>query len=334
MNETLSQSEIEALLSSLSTGDAGGTDPASSFGTSESGKRLKKNTVYEVYDFRRPDKFSRDQLRTLQMVNETFARLCTTNLSAYLRTPIHIELVSIEQVPFEEYTRSLANSVFIIINTPPLSGQSVVEMEFPLMFTLLDRLLGGPGRIIERNSLTEIERPLALTLAERTLVALKGAWESILHLDPQIEVIETSAQFVQIAPPSDIVITALMEARIGEQRGAMSLCIPHMVIKPITPKLSSQKWIASAGKRASTHNKQVISGQLRNTHVECMVRLGAARLTVKQLLELKPGDLLTLNTEVSDKVDIILHGRRKFQGRPAIKNKRLVVSITDVLTED
>lgn len=335
MNETLSQSEIEALLSSLSANDPGESTHGSPFDASESGsKRLMKTAMYEVYDFRRPDKFSRDQLRTLQMVHETFARLCTTNLSAYLRTPIHVELVSIEQVPFEEYMRNLTNSVFIIINTPPLSGQSVVEMEFPLMFTLLDRLLGGTGRIIERNSLTEIERPLVLTLAERALVALKGAWESILHLDPQIEVIETSAQFVQIAPPSDIVITALMEARIGEQRGAMSLCVPHMVIKPITPKLSSQKWIASSGKRASTQNKQIITGQLRNTHVECVVRLGATYLNVKRLLELKPGDIITLDCEVSDKVDILLHGRRKFQGRPAIKNKRLVVNITDVVTED
>lgn len=305
------------------------------FGTPDNvNKRLKKDVAYEVYDFRRPDKFSRDQLRTLQMVHETFARLCTTNLSAYLRTQIHVELISIEQVPFEEYTRNLTHSVFMIFNTPPLSGQSVIEMEFPLMFALLDRLLGGTGRIIERNSLTEIERPLALTLAERTMAALKSAWESILHLDPQIEVIETNVQFMQIAPPTDIVITALMEARIGDQRGAMSLCIPHLVVKPITPKLSSQKWIASAGKRASAHNKQIIGGQLCNTHVECVVQLGTAHLKLERLINLKPGDLITLDTETSGKVDILLHGRCKFQGRPAIKNEHLVVSITDIVTED
>lgn len=335
MSDILSQSEIENLLASLASEDGGALEDApAAGGLSELSKRARKSMVFEAYDFRRPDKFSRDQLRTLQMVHETFARLCTTNLSAYLRIPIQVELISLEQVPFEEYLRSLTQSVFVVLNTPPLAGQSVLEMEFPLMFTFLDRLLGGTGRAIERNSLTEIERPLATTIAERTLIALRAAWESILPLEPQIDSLETSAQFVQIAPPSDIVITVLMEARIGDQRGALSLCVPHMVIKPITPKLSSQKWIASSGKRNSPHNRQLLKYQLRNTSLEGVAQLGKTKMNVQQLLNLKPGDVLPLDAPVHRPIDLLIRGRRKFQGKPAVKNKRLVLTITDVLYEE
>jgi hypothetical protein len=188
LSEILSQAEIEALLASLAAEDSSGGDfgapvaaPVGGMGTS------RKPISYEVYDFRRPDKFSRDQLRTLQMVFETFARLCSTNLATYLRTPVHIELISLEQIPYEDYLRSLKQSAFIVFSAPPLSGEAVLEMEFALVFTMLDRLLGGMGKPIARNAFTEIEKPLVLALAERMLMAYRNAWESILQVDPKIE---------------------------------------------------------------------------------------------------------------------------------------------------
>ncbi|MCS7066378.1 MAG: hypothetical protein NZL85_08925, partial [Fimbriimonadales bacterium] len=215
MSEILSQAEIEALLASLASDAPAGALASEEALSSPVAARQKRSSVaYEVYDFRRPDKFSRDQLRTLQMIFETFARLCATNLATYLRVPVHIELISLEQIPYEDYLRSLRQSAFIIFSAPPLSGESVLEMEFSLVFTLLDRLLGGPGRPVERATFTDIERPLVLALGERMMLAFKSAWESILQVDPHIEGMETSAQFVQIAPPSDIVIAALMEARV------------------------------------------------------------------------------------------------------------------------
>ncbi len=336
MSEILSQAEIEALLASLAAEDSPASDfnapVATPVGGSTSTKR--KPIAYEVYDFRRPDKFSRDQLRTLQMVFETFARLCSTNLATYLRVPLHIELISLEQIPYEDYLRSLKQSAFIVFSAPPLSGEAVLEMEYALVFTMLDRLLGGVGKPIERAAFTEIEKPLVLALGERMLMAFRSAWESILQVDPKIETLETSAQFVQIAPPSDIVITVLLEARIGERRDAMSLCVPHMVIKPITPRLSSQNWVSSAGKRATPLLRRALTQHLYRTTVTCHARLGKTRLRLNDLLQLKVGDILPLDTPVNGKIDLLVENRVKFRGKPAVRNRRLVVSITDVVSEE
>lgn len=335
MSEILSQAEIEALLASLSAEESAGGDfgtpvaaPTGGMGPS------RKPIAYEVYDFRRPDKFSRDQLRTLQMVFETFARLCSTNLATYLRTPVHIELISLEQIPYEDYLRSLKQSAFIVFSAPPLSGEAVLEMEFALVFTMLDRLLGGVGKPIGRIAFTEIEKPLVLALAERMLMAYRSAWESILQIDPKIESLETSAQFVQIAPPSDIVITVLMEARLGERRDAMSLCVPHMVIKPITPRLSSQNWVSSAGKRTTPLLRRMLIQHLQRIAITCHARLGRTRIRLSELLQLKVGDTLVLDTPATGKIDLLAENRVKFRGKPAVRNRRLVVAITDVVSED
>ncbi|MEO0250091.1 MAG: FliM/FliN family flagellar motor switch protein, partial [candidate division WOR-3 bacterium] len=169
--------------------------------------------------------------------------------------------------------------------------------------------------------------------AERILMTLRGAWESILSLDPRVEELETSAQFVQVAPPNDIVITVVLEGRVGEQRGAMSLCIPYMVIKPITPKLSSRRWIASSGKQSSHQSRQLISAQLNHVTLPCIVRLGSTRLRLQQLLNLKVGEILVLNTPVHGTAEIWIGGRVRFRGRPAVRNRKLVLAITEVVSE-
>lgn len=334
MSEILSQAEIEALLASLASEEPSPTPSAPAVGGAGGSRSAKRTIAYEVYDFRRPDKFSRDQLRTLQMVFETFTRLCATNLATYLRVPVHIELISLEQIPYEDYLRSLKQSAFLIFSAPPLSGESVLEMEYALVFTLLDRLLGGIGRPIERNAFTEIERPLVLNLGERVLMAFRSAWESILQIEPQIESMETSAQFVQIAPPSDIVITVLMEARVGDRRDAMSLCIPHMVIKPITPRLSSQNWVASSGKRTTSFIRQALTQHLNRTAMTLTARLGRTTIRLRDLLALQVGDTLVLDTLVKGDIDLLVEDRVKFRGRPAIRNRRLVVNITKVVSEE
>ncbi|MCS7065531.1 MAG: flagellar motor switch protein FliM [Fimbriimonadales bacterium] len=333
MSEILSQAEIEALLASLASEAPAGAIPEEGVSSPVAARQKRSSVAYEVYDFRRPDKFSRDQLRTLQMIFETFTRLCATNLATYLRVPVHIELISLEQIPYEDYLRSLRQSAFIIFSAPPLSGEAVLEMEYSLVFTLLDRLLGGPGRPVERVAFTDIERPLVLALGERMMLAFKSAWESILQIDPHIEGMETSAQFVQIAPPSDIVIAALMEARVSDRRDAMSLCVPHMVIKPITPRLSSQNWVASAGRRTTPLLRQAITQHLRNSSLTCVARLGSATMRLRELLALKEGDLIVLETPASGAIDLLVEGRRKFRGKPAIRNRRIVLSITQVIQE-
>lgn len=349
MSEILSQAEIEALLNSLNPeGDASpapggsgaganaprpaaGGSPLSFAPASKPGSRAA--IAYEVYDFRRPDKFSKDQLRTLQMLHETFARLAGSGLSAYLRAPVNIDLISLEQVPYEEYLRSINQSVFTITSLPPLTGQAVLEIEFGLIFTMIDRMLGGPGKAINRTVLTDIERPLVRQIIERMFQALKSAWEGVVIVNPGVEGMETSSQFVQIAPPNDIVVTILFEVKVGQQRSAMSLCIPYLVLKPITTKLSAQKWFANSNRRNSAASRRQLSYQVNQSAVDCSVRLGKTKLRVREFLSLKPGDIVRLDQKTEHDLTLMVSDVPKFHGRPALQGKKLIFAVNQPIAE-
>lgn len=346
MVEILSQEEIEALLASL-TSDGGeenashtDTPPVPTLHTipdsSSTHRRDEKRSVaYEIYDFRRPDKFSKDQLRTLQMLHETFARLFSSSLSAYLRVPTHVDLVSVEQVPYEEYMRSLTSSIINIFSMPPLTGQAILEVEFNVILSMIDRLLGGPGNMVKNtNALTDIEQALTESIINRALKELKTAWEGVVQFNPRRESMETQAQFIQIVPSSDIVVSILFEVKIGELRGAMSLCIPYLLLKPITSKLSAQRWFASHVKRRTGLHSQQLARQLRNTFVNCTCRLGQTRITVRELIALKVGDTLVLDRKASDEVDFLVGNSVKFRGRPGTSGKKIALHINRVVTGD
>jgi flagellar motor switch protein FliM len=340
VSDILSQAEIEALLNSLgneSEADAGvGSTPAAAPGlTPPSGAaaraQFRQSVAYEVYDFRRPDKFSKDQLRTLQMLHETFARLAGSGLSAYLRTPVNIDLISLEQVPYEEYLRSINQSVFTVMSLPPLTGQAVLEIEFGLVFSIVDRMLGGPGTSINRSVLTDIERPLVRQTIERMFNALKSAWEGVVVVNPGIEGLETSSQFVQIAPPNDIVVTILFEVKMGQQRSAMSLCIPYLLLKPITTKLSAQKWFVNSSRRHSPANRRMLSFQVQRSLVDASVSLGQAKLRVREFMSLTPGDIIRLDQRTDHDLTLLIGNVPKFGGKPALRGKKLVFSVSEPL---
>lgn len=290
--------------------------------------------AYETYDFRRPDKFSKDQLRTLQMLHETFARHATSGLSAYLRSPISIELVALEQVPFEEYMRSLNRSVFAKLALMPLNGNAVLEVEFGLVFAIVDRLLGGPGRPLSRTVLTDIERPLISQTFDRMLAALQNAWEGVVVVKPTIESIETSSQFVQIAPPNDIVVSILFEVKVGNLRGAMSLCIPYLILKPITAKLSAQKWFASTNRRANDLARRQLANQIAQASVDCSVHLGHARVSFRDFLALNEGDTLILDRRTHHDLILKVGGIPKFYGQAAKDGNRVVFTISKPVPQE
>lgn len=333
MSNILSQAEIEALLHSLSEGGADApTAQASPSGApmaTPHGRGARQPMAYEIYDFRRPDKFSKDQLRTLQMLHETFARLAGSGLSAHLRSQVQIDLISLEQVPYEEYLRSITQSVFTIMSLPPLSGQAVLEIEFSLVFSMIDRMLGGPGKGINRNVLTDIEKPLVRQTIDRMFSALKVAWEGVVIVNPSMEGMETSAQFVQIAPPNDIVVTILFEVKIGSQRGAMSLCIPYLVLKPITTKLSAQTWFASNSRKHSPQARRMLVSQVQQSTVDCAIELGRTELPFHDFLRLKPGDVLRLNQGAHKDLRLLVQGVPKFEGKPALNGNRLVFAVSN-----
>lgn len=349
MSEILSQAEIEALLTTMGQADQADASAASDHATQSAdnsvsigfnvptnfvNKRATKHPITcEPYDFRRPDKFSKDQLRTLQMLHETFARLSGSSLSAYLRTPVSIDLISLEQVPYDEYLRTINQSVFTIMSLPPLAGQAVLEVEFSLIFSIIDRMLGGPGKAITRTMVTDIERPLIRQIVERMFAALKASWEGVVIVNPGIEGIETSAQFVQVAPPNDIVVTILFEVKVGGQRGAMSLCIPYLVLKPITTKISAQKWFAAGNKKQTQQARKLLTYQVNHLGVECAIELGRTKLMVDDFLGLKVGDTIRLDRKADRDVTMLVGGTPKYEGRPALQGNSLVFTITGVWEE-
>jgi len=345
LSEILSQAEIEALLSSLQ-GDgsesdyapapepgnpatpSGGTLSAQSPAPSIGGREIRGAVDIEPYDFRRPDKFAKDQLRTLQMLHETFARLFAGSLSGYLRVPVHVDLVSVEQIPYDEYMRSLTSSIINVFSMAPLSGQAILEVEFNIILSMIDRLMGGPGSMTKSNSvLTDIERALTESIVDRALREFFTAWEGIAQFTPRREIMETQSQFVQIVPPNDVVVSILFEIKVGDLRGAMSICIPYQVLKPVTPKLSAQRWFASSVKKNSGKHAAVLARRLAKTQVVCTVRLGSTVLSVDNVLDLKVGDVVPLQRGKDDEVEIIVGNCTKFLGKPGIRGKKLAVYV-------
>ncbi len=346
MAEILSQAEIEALLSSLAgdgSVEAPDEEPVRSKNAQSSPavsavpavRRDNKSPVsYEVYDFRRPDKFAKDQLRTMQMLHETFARLFASSLSAYLRVPIHVDLISVEQVPYDEYMRSLTSSIINIFSMAPLAGQSILEMEFNVMLSMIDRLLGGPGSMIKNTSvLTDIEKALTESIINRALKDFRTAWEGIAQFTPKRETMETQAQFVQIVPPNDVVVSILFELKMGNLRGAMSICIPYLLLKPITGKLSAQRWFSSTVRKNKGKHALALAGRLQKTDLELRVRLGKASLSVQQLLDMSVGDVILLNRKQSEEVEVLVGNKTIYFANPGIRGKKLAVHITRVHPE-
>jgi flagellar motor switch protein FliM len=345
--EILSQAEIEALLASLtSDGESVDPDPASesvpfSRGGGASPSPLtprsdgRRTIAYEPYDFRRPDKFSKDQLRTLQMLHETFARLFASSLSAYLRVSTHVDLVSVEQVPYNEYMRSLTTSIINVISLEPLEGQAILELEFNVVLAMIDRLLGGPGNMVKNTTvLTEIEKALTESIIQRALKDLRSAWDSVIVLSPKRESMETQSQFIQIVPPNDTIVSILFEVKVGDLRGAMSLCIPYLMLKPITTKLSVQRWFSASMSDSLGENVAKLIQRLERAKVTCVCRLGSARITVNELVQLEVGDTVVLDRKSTEEVDLLIGNSVKFRGKPGTAGRKVALHVNRIAVDE
>ncbi len=300
--------------------------------------------AYEPYDFRRPDKLSKDHIRSLQMLHENFVGFFMSSLAGYLRAQVEVELVSVEQVPYDEYIKTISGSLLNILNVDALGGQAIFEMDFGIFFSMLERLLGGKGssgKIV--RDLTDIEKVLASNMTELALNDLKTAWETVLPLDFVVASMETSPQFVQIVPGNDTVVLVLFNIRMGEFQGAMSLCIPYLLIKPILNRLSAQRWFVSDRKKNAAAHGRLLAERLNTTTVPCIARLGLASLTVADIAGLEVGHIVPMRVcpaeEVSGPapkgklgtVDLLVGSQVKFRGRTGLRGQNLAVQIEQVV---
>lgn len=325
-SDVLSQSEIDDLLSALSTGVV----------SAEEIKDEQKQRKIKVYDFKRPDKFSKDQIRTLYMLHENFARLMNTYLSAHLRTMVHIDVASVDQLTYEEFIRSLPNpSVIGIFQMKPLKGNAILELNPNVIFSIIDRLFGGPGLPpAKTRSLTDIEEAIIKRVINKTLECFSEAWKQVVAIEPKLEIIESNPQFTQIVPPNDMVVIITLHVKIGQAEGLVNICIPYLVLEPIMSKLTTTYWVASSvAKQALPEHINAIQNKLEKAFIPLLVELGRTTVTVQELLGLVVNDVLQLENRIEDDLNVIIGQHKKFRGKPGLSGHKVALQITQVISE-
>lgn len=322
MAEILSQGEIEDLISALSSGQL----------TLEEAKKVDKDRRIRPYDFRRPNKFSKDQLRTLQMVHENFARLLTTFLSAHLRAMVQISIVSVDQLPYEDFMRGAQSpTVLVIFSMEPLKGNAVLEVTPQIAFPIIDRLFGGRGQAPPKvRPLTEIEQTVVEKLGARILETLREAWKNVVDIKAKIEGIETNPLFAQVIAPTETTVLIAFEAKVADIGGMLNLSMPYILFEPIISRLSVRQWFAATGGQSTAEAKAALKKRISAALVPVIAELGSTTISVKELLGLGVGDVVALDTGVDDDLAVRVGGRLKFKARPGLVGNNLAVQVTSV----
>ena len=326
MADVLSQAEIDALLEALSSGSIKVEEVISD----EKKKKIKP------YDFRRPNKLSKDQTRTLTMLHENFARLMTTALSTYLRTMVRAQVVSIGQMNYDEFVKSLHNpTVMCIFSLRPLDGNMVIEIQPQLAFVIVDRLLGGFGYSVEKiRELTDVEQTVIKRVMSRILPSIKEAWQVVVELNPAFESIELNPLFTQIIPPTDMIVLITLEVRISEAFGLMNVCMPFAVIEPILDRLNAQVWFTRSSRQVSNpENTAALQNRLNYAQVPVVAELGRATISVGELLHMQVGDVLQLDQLVKGLLEVKVGNQLKFKGTPGNIDNRMAIQIAQIIRE-
>ena len=325
--DVLSQSEIDKLLSALSDGSV----------SAEEVKAEEEERKVKVYDFKRPDRFSKDQIRTLFMLHESFSRLLNTYLSATLRTMVEIEVMSVEQLTYQEFVQSMANpSVIGILALPPLKGNIIVEVNTDVAFSYIDRVFGGEGKSgLKSRALTDIETAIMRRFIDTVTGYFKEAWSNVVEFRPNFETMETNPQFTQIVPPSDMVVLVTIHIKMGEVDGMMNICIPYLVLEPVMSKLTTSFWVAaSADRESSPEQVAELQRKIERTHVPFKVELGSVNITIHEFLTLGFGDVLQLDTLTKDELICYVGTNAKFRAHPGTAGKRMAVQISGIIEGD
>ncbi len=333
MAEILSQQEIDALLSAF---DAGGPEkPADSRDDAVS----ESPRIVKPYDFRRPDKFSKQQVRTINMIMENFGRSFGTALSAKLRSLVNLQVVSIDQLTYGEFLMSISDpSVIGIFSMAPLDGHAIFEMTTPTAFYVLEKMLGnkGAGSMVIR-ALTEIEEVLISGIISDGLRILRQSMTGVVEISPKLENLENNPQFVQVVPPSDMVLLTSIEMKVSDNSGMIGICFPYVVVEPILTALSTDFLLAKqSGSSEEQAFKQLMTDTIGKVDVEAVADIGRSEFRIEQLLKLEPGDVIPLSTKTTDDINVYIDGisRPKFKARVGLVGKHNGIQITGVLPQE
>lgn len=325
MAEVLSQNEIDALLSALSSGELS----AEEIRKDETERKIKN------YDFKRAMRFSKDQIRSLTRIFENFSRLLTTYFSAQLRTYVHIQVISVEQLPYEEFIRSIPKvTILNVFGVHPLDGKFVMEVNPNIAYAMLDRLLGGQGvGKDEVRNLTEIETTVMVRMFGRSLDYFGEAWKGVSDMTPELDMLEINPQFMQLVSPNETVAVVSLSSKIGETTGMINICMPHVVLEPIMPKLSAHYWMNMKKPRDNTQDTEAIQLSLKRAFLPITAELGTSTISIKEFLQLAVGDVIKLDNDINQKIQIKVGNHMKYLGQPGTSRGRIAVQVTEVIEE-
>ena len=325
MGEVLSQDEIDNLLKALSTGELDADEM----------KNTDERQVKD-YDFARPAKFSKEHLRTLEIIFEHFGRLLATNLPAYLRKSVSVDVVNSEVVIYSEFSNALSNPVLLgVVGMDPLMGNVIMEMASNLGFAIVDRLLGGVGNSLEKErDFSEIE----LSILERVFTIcvnlLHEPWENVVEITPRLNRIETNSQFAQIISPSETIAIVTINLKIGDVEGLMNICLPYTTLEPVMDKLNTKYWFSTMKEKDSNSYEAAIENIIDNALIPMKAVVGTSKINVQDFVNLQLGDIIRLDRKVDDELEVYVGNIKKFKALPGYSDNKYAVRVTEILREE
>ena len=325
MGEVLSQDEIDNLLKALSTGELDADEM----------KNTDERQVKD-YDFARPAKYSKEHLRTLEIIFEHFGRLLATNLPAYLRKSVSVDVVNSEVVIYSEFSNALSNPVLLgVVGMDPLMGNVIMEMASNLGFAIVDRLLGGVGNSLEKErDFSEIE----LSILERVFTIcvnlLHEPWENVVEITPRLNRIETNSQFAQIISPSETIAIVTINLKIGDVEGLMNICLPYTTLEPVMDKLNTKYWFSTMKEKDSNSYEAAIENIIDNALIPMKAVLGTSKINVQDFVNLQVGDIIRLDRKVDDELEVYVGNIKKFKALPGYSDNKYAVRVTEILREE
>ena len=325
MADVLSQNEIDSLLSALSTGELDVNDIPDA-----EEKQVKD------YDFKRPAKFSKEHLRTLEIIYEHYGRLLSTNLPLYIRKNVTVDVLNSETVTFSEFSNALSNPVILgIIDFQPLSGTIILEIQPTLGFSFIDRMLGGEGSPLDRSRpFTDIEMPLLEKLQTLCMQLMIEPWENVVEIAPVLERIETNPQFAQVISPTDMIAIVTLNVKFGEVEGLMNVCLPFFTLESIMDRLNTKYWYSSMKEAGDASYEEALESLIRHVDVPIKAVLGKSIVTVNDFVHLQRGDIIRLNSRVNNDMQVYVGDIFKFNALPGTEKKNYAVRVTSVVREE
>ena len=325
MGEVLSQSEIDNLLKALNSGELDMEE------IKDKDEKQVKN-----YDFARPTKFSKEHLRTLEIIFEHYGRLLSTNLPAYLRKAVQVEVVNSESVIYSEFSNALSNPVLLgVINMDPLDGSAVMEISGNLAFCIIDRLLGGEGEPLDKmREYSEIELVILERIFTLCVNLLREPWQNVVSITPRLERIETNSQFAQIISPSETIAIVTINVKIGDVEGLMNVCLPFGVLESVMDKLNTKYWFSTMQEKDNKSYNEAIESLISKAQIPVKAVLGKSSISVNDFLQLHIGDVIKLDRSVDDELDVYVGNIKKFAAMPGSTNDNYAVRITQILKEE